>query len=254
VSASGTAATHTFWELTVCAWRGHVTFAPTDEEQATRLRGTTALGEAWRCLRCGGFAAGAPQRRGPVSEAPVVLRGQALRQAIVLRALAVERGIRAVLIALVALAVWRFQENRESIQAAFDRDLPLLRSSGIQVDQLTLIHEFERALAARPSTLTLVALALVVYALLELVEGIGLWLLTRWGEYFAVIATSFFLPLEIYDLTRGITPLRLAAFAINVAAVVYLVASKRLFGVRGGRAAYEEERRGERILDTGPVD
>ena len=31
---------------------------------------------------------------------------------------------------------------------------------------------------------------------------------------------------------------------INVAAVVYLLISKRLFGLRGGRKAYDEERRG----------
>lgn len=38
-------------------------------------------------------------------------------------------------------------------------------------------------------------------------------------------------------------------FAINVAAVIYLLVSKRLFGLRGGRKAYDEERRGEQLLD-----
>jgi hypothetical protein len=39
-------------------------------------------------------------------------------------------------------------------------------------------------------------------------------------------------------------------FTINIAAVIYLVVSKRLFGVRGGRKAYDEERRGEQLLDV----
>lgn len=90
---------------------------------------------------------------------------------------------------------------------------------------------------------------LAAYAVLELVEGVGLWLLTRWGEYFALVATSIFLPLEVHDLTKGITPTRVLTFAINVAAVVYLLISKRLFGLRGGRKAYEDERRGEQLLD-----
>ena len=81
----------------------------------------------------------------------------------------------------------------------------------------------------------------IAYALLELIEGVGLWLLTRWGEYFAVIATSVFLPLEIHDLTKGITLTRVVTFSINVAAVVYLLVSKRLFGLRGGRQAYDAE-------------
>ena len=238
------------WDLWTCAHRGHVTYAPDDDALAKRLSGTTGLGEVWRCLRCGDFTVGPPHGRGPAEDAPLVIRGKALRQAIILRALAVERWFRAVLIALAAVAVWEFRGARGSIQAAFDRDLPLLRTSGIRVDEMTVIHELEKALAAKPSTLVLLTLALVAYAVLELVEGIGLWLLTRWGEYFAVIATSVFLPLEVYDLTRGITTTRVLTLTINVAAVIYLLFSKRLFGLRGGRAAYDAERRGEQLLDV----
>ncbi|MGH3636719.1 MAG: DUF2127 domain-containing protein, partial [Mycobacterium sp.] len=99
------------------------------------------------------------------------------------------------------------------------------------------------------STLALLTLVLAAYATLELVEGVGLWLLARWGEYFAVVATSIFLPLEIHDLTKGITLTRALTFTINVAAVVYLLISKRLFGLRGGRKAYDDERRGEQLID-----
>lgn len=178
------------------------------------------------------------------------MRGKALRQAIIVRALAVERWIRAMLIALAAWAVWKFHGAQGSVQAAFDRDLPLLRTSGVKVDEMTAIHELERALATKPSTLVLLTIALVAYAVLELVEGVGLWLLTRWGEYFAVVATSVFLPLEVYDLTKGITTTRALTFTINVAAVIYLLVSKRLFGLRGGQEAYDDERRGEQLLDV----
>ena len=238
------------WELCVCAISGHVTYAPDDETLAERLSGTTGLGEVWRCLRCGDFVPGPPHSAGNAEDAPLVSRGKALRQAIILRVLAVERVIRAVLIAFAAGAVWKFRGAQGSIQATLDRDLPLLRASGIKVDQMTAIHELERALAAKPSTLTLIMLALVAYAFIELVEAVGLWLLKRWGEYFAVVATAVFLPLEVYDLSRGITSTRALTFAINVAAVVYLLISKRLFGLRGGRAAYDEERRGEQLLDV----
>jgi uncharacterized membrane protein (DUF2068 family) len=172
-----------------------------------------------------------------------------LRQAIILRALAVERWIRALLIAFAAWAVWRFHGAQGSIQATVDHDLPLLRASGIKVDQMTLIRELERALATKPSTLALLTLALAAYALLELVEGVGLWLLKRWGEYFAVVATSIFLPLEVHDLLKGITFTRVLTLTINIAAVIYLLFSKRLFGLRGGRKAYDDERRGEQLLD-----
>jgi uncharacterized membrane protein (DUF2068 family) len=239
------------WELFTCARRGHVTYAPDDAALADRLSGKTGLGEVWRCLRCGDFVIGAPHGRGPADDAPLVLRGAALRQAIIVRVLAVERWFRALLIVLGAWAVWKFRGAQGSIQAAVERDLPLLRASGIKVDQMTAVHELEKALAAKPSTLILLFFLLVAYALLEIVEGVGLWLLARWGEYFAVVATSIFLPLEVYDLAnKGVTLTRAGAFAINVAAVVYLLISKRLFGVRGGRKAYDEERRGEQLLDV----
>lgn len=239
------------WELLTCARRGHVTYAPDDPGLANRLSGTTGLGEVWRCLRCGEFTVGAPHGRGPADHAPLILRGRALRQATIVRALAAERWFRALLIALAAWGVWKFRGAQGSIQATVERDLPLLRASGIKVDQMTLVHELEKALAAKPSTLILLFVLLMAYALLEIVEGVGLWLLARWGEYFAVVATSIFLPLEVYDLaSKGITFTRAGAFVINVAAVVYLLFSKRLFGLRGGRKAYDEERRGEQLLDV----
>jgi uncharacterized membrane protein (DUF2068 family) len=237
------------WELLACAFAGHVTFAPDDPALAQRLRGTTGVGEAWRCLRCGDFALGPALSSGHPDDAPLILRGKALRQVFVVRALAVERLLRAVILALAAWGVWTFRGEQLSLQAMFDRDLPLLRASGFRVDQMTLVHEVEKALAAKPSTLAILVVALSAYAVLELVEAVGLWLLQRWGEYFAVVATSVFLPLEIYDLSNGVTVTRVLTFAINVAAVVYLLVSKRLFGLRGGRAAYDEERRGEQLLD-----
>jgi uncharacterized membrane protein (DUF2068 family) len=238
------------WELVTCALGGHVTYAPDEEALADRLSGNTGLGEVWRCLRCGEFTLGEPHARGHAEDAPMIMRGKALRQAIIVRTLAVERLFRAVVIALAAYAVWKFRGARGAIQATLDRDLPIFRAAGFKVDQMTIVHELEKALAAKPATLNLLVLMLAAYAVLEVVEGVGLWLLKRWGEYFAVIATSVFLPLEIHDLAKGITMTRLVTFTINVAAVIYLLVSKRLFGLRGGRKAYDEERRGEQLLDV----
>lgn len=237
------------WELLSCAFAGHVTYRPDNEALADRLSGNTGLGEVWRCLRCGEFILGEPHGRGHPEDAPMIMRGKALQQAIIVRALAVERLFRAAAIGLAAYAVWKFRGARGAIQATLDRDLPIFRAAGFKVDQMTVVHELEKALAAQPSTLAMLTLLLAGYALLEVVEGVGLWLLKRWGEYFAVVATSVFLPLEIHDLAKGITMTRVVTFTINVAAVLYLLISKRLFGLRGGRQAYDKERRGEQLLD-----
>ena len=86
--------------------------------------------------------------------------------------------------------------------------------------------------------------------MIELIEGTGLWLGKRWGEYFAMVATSIFLPYEIYDLTAKVTVTRVLFFLINLALVLYLVITKRLFGVRGGKRAYEARLRSESIMDS----
>ena len=77
--------------------------------------------------------------------------------------------------------------------------------------------------------------------MIELAESIGLWPGQRWGEYFAMVATSIFLPYEVYDLTVKITWLRVAAFVVNLLLVIYLVWTKRLFGVRGGKTGLRSE-------------
>ena len=65
-----------------------------------------------------------------------------------------------------------------------------------------------------------------------------------------MVATSVFLPYEVYDLTVKITWLRLGALVINLLLVVYLAWSKRLFGVRGGKAAHEARLRSESFIEV----
>lgn len=238
------------WELRACGRQGHATYAPTETELAERLSGQTGIGPVWRCLRCGDFVPGAPQQTGPADQAPLVLRGKALRSATVLRVLAVERVVRALLLAAAVYAVLRFRADRGTIQQHLNKDLPALRAVGVNVDQLALVRELQHALSTQPSRLGLIAGLLAAYGLIETIEAVGLWLLARWGEYFAAVATAVFLPLEVRDLLKGVTPTRAGALTINIAAVIYLLFAKRLFGLRGGRKAYNQERRGEQLLEV----
>jgi uncharacterized membrane protein (DUF2068 family) len=66
-------------------------------------------------------------------------------------------------------------------------------------------------------------LGAIAYGSLFTVEGIGLWKGKRWAEYLTVITTSLLVPFEIYELTKRLTVIRVAALVVNVAAVLYLV-------------------------------
>jgi hypothetical protein len=102
------------WELVTCALAGHVTYAPDEKALADQLSGTTGLGEVWRCLRCGEFTIGEPHGRGHAEDAPMIMRGKALRQAIIIRTLAVERLFRAVVTASAAMRCCVTVSNAES--------------------------------------------------------------------------------------------------------------------------------------------
>ncbi|MFD8420421.1 DUF2127 domain-containing protein [Streptomyces sp. NPDC059466] len=242
------------WDRRTCARRGHATYAPDEAGLRDRLRAATSLGEAWRCLRCGDFVLGEPHGAGPAEEAPLVPRGKVLRDLFILRFLAIERAVRGVFIVLVAAAVWRFSNSQDSVRRLFDDYLnvfrPVFRHFHYDLDHSPVVGTIQKSFGYKHSTLVLVAALLLAYALIELVEAGGLWYAKRWAEYLTVVATAAFLPLEIYELTEHVSWLKIATLVLNILAVLYIALAKRLFGLRGGRAAFDEERQSASLLEV----
>jgi uncharacterized membrane protein (DUF2068 family) len=65
------------------------------------------------------------------------------------------------------------------------------------------------------------------YSALYLTEGIGLALRKRWAEYFTIVSTSLFIPLEIYELAKHATLAKGILVLVNAGIVVYLVMEVR---------------------------
>lgn len=61
-----------------------------------------------------------------------------------------------------------------------------------------------------------------LYACLTLTEGIGLSLGRRWAEYLTVVATTLFIPIEVFEIFHHFTWIKIAVFCANVAMVIYL--------------------------------
>lgn len=76
---------------------------------------------------------------------------------------------------------------------------------------------------------TVVALAVILYAALEATEGVGLAMRRRWAEYLTVLATGVLIPFELTEVVAKPTLFRVGALVVNVAIVVYLAWRKRLF-------------------------
>jgi uncharacterized membrane protein (DUF2068 family) len=196
---------------------------------------------------------GEPGGSGPGDHAPVVLRGKALKDAAILRFLAVERSVRGLLLLALSYGVYKFDGSRNALQKVFQEYLPTLRpfadKLGVDLQETGPVRLIEHALSLKHSTLLMVAIGVLAYGILQLVEGVGLWLMKRWGEYVAVVGTSLFVPIEVYELVHHATGLKVAALLVNLAAVGYLLWTKRLFGIRGGHAAFEAEGHSESLLE-----
>ena len=77
------------------------------------------------------------------------------------------------------------------------------------------------------STVLITGVAAIFYGVVETVEGTGLWLEKLWAEWLTVIATSLLIPVELYELVRKPTMLKLAGTAVNIAIVAYLAVRLR---------------------------
>jgi uncharacterized membrane protein (DUF2068 family) len=62
-----------------------------------------------------------------------------------------------------------------------------------------------------------------IYAGLDMIEGIGLYLEKAWAEYFTLILTASFLPWEVFEIFRRLTVPRVALFTVNAMVLVYLL-------------------------------
>jgi uncharacterized membrane protein (DUF2068 family) len=65
------------------------------------------------------------------------------------------------------------------------------------------------------------------YALLHVVEGVGLIFERQWAGYLTVIATSSLVPFEVYEIIRKVNPLKIVVLVVNIGFVIYLVVKLR---------------------------
>ena len=67
----------------------------------------------------------------------------------------------------------------------------------------------------------LAALALA-YSVFRFAEAYGLWFERRWGEWIAALSGGIYVPVEIYELTRGFSTVKIAALVLNALIVAYM--------------------------------
>jgi uncharacterized membrane protein (DUF2068 family) len=252
------------YELIGCGLHGHellgtdaAELRPEDNLFARELDGL----RWYRCLRCDSWLALSPPTEPAVrfppdrNEVTLPLRGRPLRDRYVLRLIAVERLVHFLLFSALAATVFLFASDKAALNADFTRVLNALQGAvggPLVSTKQGVVHDLQRLFAVNVTSLYLIGAGIAAYAVIEGAQAVGLWLARRWAEYLAVIEAVVLVPYEIYELTQGVSALKVLTLVINAAIVVYLLVSRRLFGIRGGGKADRTEH--ERDTGWEPIE
>ena len=82
----------------------------------------------------------------------------------------------------------------------------------------------EKTQILSPKRLRELSIGSFFYAAIVMTEGTGLALRKRWAEFFTIIVTASFLPLEIYEITHRVTAAKIVVLILNLLILGYLVA------------------------------
>ncbi len=66
------------------------------------------------------------------------------------------------------------------------------------------------------------ALFALLYAVVRFVEAYGLWHERRWAEWFGLFSGGIYVPLELFEIARGVTWPKAVLLIVNVGIVGYL--------------------------------
>jgi uncharacterized membrane protein (DUF2068 family) len=87
-------------------------------------------------------------------------------------------------------------------------------------------HIAEQIAHVTESQLHVWALAVMLFSLFPLVEGIGMLYRAFWAGWLAIGESAFFVPIEIYELAKKFSPYMLVVMLINVIIVWYLYVNR----------------------------
>lgn len=163
-----------------------------------------------------------------------------LRVTPVIRFITVERFVKGgvLLLAGVSLLVFGAHANIHTWSQNLQEQLNLNPGRGFW--EMVYARLIDRLTTVRTSTEVGLAIGAILYGGLEIVEGVALVRRKRWAEYLVLVATVVFIPYELNEVIRRVTPLKAAALLLNLAIVAYLVWRKRLFLERPGDDAERE--------------
>ncbi len=118
------------------------------------------------------------------------------------------------------------------LAALVHRDLPAVAADLVTRLHLNPAKHYPQIFICAAGRLTdwhlwlLAALALA-YSALRSIEAYGLWYGRPWAEWIALLSAGLYLPVEIFELTRAVTVIRIAALIINLGVLLFMASTLR---------------------------
>ena len=123
-------------------------------------------------------------------------------------------------ITLIAVGVGALKLLHRDMASTLDHWVAV---SGLDPGNRWVERAVEKAANLTPAKVKGLGIVSFIYAGLFLTEGVGLWLMKRWAEWFTIIITSSLVPVEIYELYRHPTATKILVLIINITVVLYLL-------------------------------
>lgn len=125
---------------------------------------------------------------------------------------------------LVALAAGVFRMMHQDIGMRLEQ---WVRAMHLDPGNRHVAMFLMRASNLTPLQIKKLGLVGLLYAGLFLIEGTGLWLQRRWGEWVTVVITGMLIPVEMYEIVPHPNVVKVLVLLLNVAVVWYLISRIR---------------------------
>jgi len=134
-----------------------------------------------------------------------------------MRLIAAFEALKALVVLLAGLEALRFLHRDVRSAAA-----QLLQH--LHVDPVARLPRLLMRLADQvtDATLMMIAAGAAAYAMLRFAEAYGLWRNLAWAKWLGAVSGAIYVPLELFELGRHVTALRIATVLANVLIVAYL--------------------------------
>ena len=135
-----------------------------------------------------------------------------------IRSIAAFEALKGLLVLLVGFGLLHFLHH--DIQSTAEE---LVRHSHLNPARHYPQIFIEAAKHTDDSRLWFLACLAFIYSAARLIEAWGLWRLRRWAQWFAIGSGGFYVPIEVVEIVKRITVLRVIVLAVNCFIVIYLI-------------------------------